>query len=611
MKKWQLKENKTDEELIKNNPDINPVILQLLFNRGLSIEQLKKFLEPDYQAQLHNPFLFKDMRAAVDLVNSHLAAGAKITIYGDYDADGVTATAVIFKTLNFLIDKNKNTSRIDIYIPHRETEGYGMNKDAVEEIAENGTKLIITVDTGVRSIDEVSLAKERGVDVILTDHHESGEQIPNCLIINPKIKGDTYPFRDLAGVGVAFKLTQALLQYYLEEGKINGKEKEAFEKWLLDLVAIGTVADLVPLVDENRILVNYGLVVLNKTKIIGVQKLIEIAQSAVDKNGNKKEIDAWQIGYQLAPRLNAAGRLGHANTAYELLITQDEREAIKIAQELNETNKRRQEITQEIFEQADRALTAEDKNGPIVFAICPRLISSRENEEDKEAAAWPAGVMGLVAGKLTEKYYRPSLAITEKDAGAGKEIIGSARSISEFNITAMLDECAEFLAHYGGHKQAAGFSLIPAISAEDKKSNLKKFLAKAKEIAEKKLKDIELIPGLEIDLEINLADVTEKLHEQLQQLRPFGVGNPQPKFLSKSLKVMNVVNMGADSQHIKLKVKSEKLKVMDAIAFSVVDKWKEIKINDTIDLVYYIDINEWNGKREVQLKIIDLKSHST
>ncbi|PIT93889.1 single-stranded-DNA-specific exonuclease RecJ [Candidatus Falkowbacteria bacterium CG10_big_fil_rev_8_21_14_0_10_43_11] len=648
MKKWNLLANKIAEDA-KNWPDENPVLYRLLASRGLSAEQIKNFLELNYREQSHDPFLFKDMRAAVDLINSRLAVGDKITVYGDYDADGVTATAVMFRILNFLIDKNKNTAKIDIYIPHRETEGYGMNREAVQEIADNGTKLIITVDTGIRSVKEIALAREKGVDVILTDHHEPGEQIPDCLIINPKVKNSAYPFRDLAGVGVAFKLTQALLQSYREKEKISGKEKEVFEKWLLDLVAIGTVADLVPLIDENRILVNYGLVVLNKTKSVGIQKLITAAQSAVDKNGNKKEIDAWQIGYQLAPRLNAAGRLGRANTAYELLITQDEQEAADIAKELNKTNKKRQDITQEIFAQADSALAAGEANGPIVFAVWPGLFDHKETpsfeegawgggnnfdsnqaqltEETKNKAntnlnaLWPAGVMGLVAGKLTEKYYRPSLAITEKDAGAGKKVVGSARSIPEFNVTAALEECAKFLKNFGGHKQAAGFTV--------NEGRLDAFLAQIKKIAEEKLSGLELAPTLDIDLEINFQNISEELYNALQKLRPFGVGNPQPKFLSKNLLVVNVINMGADGQHIKLKVKSEKYappvlpellrgdsndlgsKVMDAVAFGVIEEWKQIKVGDKIDLVYYIDMNEWNGRREVQLKIIDLKSHNT
>ncbi len=695
-KKWKLKEAKISDNLIKDNPDMSPVILQLLNNRGFSVDQIKQFLEPNYSEQLHDPFLFKDMQASVDLIFKHIKKKSKITIYGDYDADGITATAVMFKTLEFL-----GCKKLDIYIPHRETEGYGMNKDAIKKIADDGVKLIITVDTGIRSKAEVDYAKELGMEIIVTDHHEppssaspfakatedkkatagKPDELPNCLIINPKIDNEKYPFKELAGVGVAFKLAQALLLTQKRDrtspslskegtGVVMKKEKritlsndkndnseifaktESFEKWLLDLVAIGTVADLVPLINENRVLTYYGLVVLNKTRRLGLQKLIEVAQSRVDKNGNKKEIDAWQIGFQLAPRLNAAGRLDHANTAYQLLVTEDENEATKIAQELDKTNRERQKITQEIFEEADDVFskaTAGKCDDKIIFAIAPELnchceAESRDNpvteasEHSRDRFAtlamtsWPAGVMGLVSGKLTEKYYRPSLAITKKQ----DSIVGSGRSISEFNITEMLEECSEFLSAYGGHKQACGFTVKPSPPRlagslakratplpEGDRSNLEKFLAKAKEVAERKLKDIELIPTLNIDLEIDFKDIDEELHKTLQKLRPFGMSNAQPKFITKNLKIVNVTNMGAEKQHLKLRLQQSGV-LLDAIAFSVPDEWKEIfppgykagrqggqgKIGDEIDLVYYIDINEWNGMKSVQLKIIDLVTHN-
>ncbi|MFH1326016.1 MAG: DHH family phosphoesterase [Candidatus Falkowbacteria bacterium] len=652
-KKWKLKETKISDNLIKNNPDMSPVILQLLNNRGFSIDQIKQFLEPNYNEQLHDSFLFKDMKAVVDLIFKHIEQKNKIVIYGDYDADGVTATAVMFKTLEFL-----GCKKLDIYIPHRETEGYGMNKDAIKKITDDGVKLIITVDTGIRSKAEVDYAKELGMEIIVTDHHEAPDELPDCLIINSKIDNEKYPFKELAGVGVAFKLAQALLLTQKRDrmspslskegiGVVMKKEKritlsndkndnseifaktESFEKWLLDLVAIGTVADLVPLIDENRVLVKYGLVVLNKTKRLGLQKLIEVAQSGVDKNGDKREIDAWQIGFQLAPRLNAAGRLDYANTAYQLLVTEDENEATKIAQELDKTNKERQRLTEEIFEEADNALTprpipnSRDEGGQatlsqregeqasieekkILFAISPKLRSPLpEGEGAGGEGVWPAGVMGLVSGKLTEKYYRPSLAITKKQ----DSIVGSGRSILEFDITEMLEECSEFLSAYGGHKQACGFTVKPSPLTplpRGEGSNLEKFLEKAKEVAEIKLADVELIPTLNIDMEIDFKDVDEELYETLQKLRPFGMANAQPKFVTKNLKIVNTTNMGANKQHLKLRLQQNSV-LFDAIAFSVPDEWKEIKIGDEVDLVYYIDINEWSGTKSVQLKIIDIK----
>ncbi|MFA6551408.1 MAG: DHH family phosphoesterase [Patescibacteria group bacterium] len=648
MQKWVVKENILKEQIVKNDTDVNPVISQLLINRGISAEQAKNFLEPNYQEQSYDPFLFKQMNAVVDLIKQHLEAGNKIIVYGDYDADGVTATAIMYKTLNFLSNEIGSASKLGVYIPDRASEGYGLKKSAIKHLAAGGAKLIITVDNATRNVDEVEYAKTLGLDIIITDHHEPASAkasagkpenaLPNCLIINPKIEGETYPFFSLAGCGVAFKVSQGLLSKMTQNSK-----GDIFLKWLLDLVAIGTVADLVPLIDENRMLVKYGLVVLNKTSRIGLKKLIEVAHSGTDKNGNGREIDSWQVGFQLAPRLNAAGRLDHANTAYELLITEDEAEAIKIAEQLNVTNQERQRLTEEIFQYADKQINQNDK---ILLAVWHGLncqapsfeegvgggesnrnlnqskveVITDNKQKNNSAAPWPAGVMGLVSGKLTEKYYRPSLAITDKNGSVqvsvdleavGEKvlanengIVGSGRSIAEFDITAMLEQCAEFLTNFGGHKQACGFTL------KDKES-LAPFLTKAKEIAEKELAGLELAPTLEIDLEINFADISEDLHAAMQKLRPFGVDNPQPKFLTKNLTVVNVMNMGADGQHIKLKVKSEELKIMDAIAFSVTDDWKRIKVGDKIDLVYYIDMNEWNGRREVQLKIIDLKSHNT
>ncbi len=607
-KKWEIQNGKIGNDIIKQNPDINPVILEILAKRGFSGERIRKFLEPDYKENLHDPFLFKDMNPAVELINKHLQSNSRVIIYGDYDADGITASAVMLKTLEFLGGKN-----LDVYLPDRETEGYGLKKEAIDQLAKEGTNLIITVDNAIRNTEEVNYAKELGMDIIITDHHEPGDELPDCLILNPKVKSEKYPFKELAGVGVAFKLAQAFLRTDMKNTKSHEIKIEAFEKWLLDLVAIGTVADLVPLVDENRILVKYGLIVLNKTRRMGLKKIIEVAQSNIDKKGNKKEIDNWQVGFQLAPRLNAAGRLDHANSAYQLLITEDKQQAVKIARELNSTNQERQKITEDIFAQADQNIKEQDK---IIFAVAPFLLkegirdgykkdrsNSKDNSQKKhqgiEAISnplWPSGIMGLVAGKLTEKYYRPALAVTKKK----DEIVGSGRSIPEFNITAMLEECAEYLSAFGGHKQACGFTV--------KSDMLDIFLAKSKEIADQKLKEVELAPVLEIDMEVSIKDVNENLYKTLRKLRPFGIANPQPKFVSRNLRVADVFKMGGEEQHLKLKLQSEDKIIFNAVAFNALDEWKEIKIRDMIDVVYYIDMNEWNGRREVQLKIIDIKS---
>lgn len=579
-------------------PDINPVIFRLLASRGIAPELMSAFLAPDYVEQLHDPFLFKDMRGVAELIMKHIRAGNGITVYGDYDADGVTSTAVVVKTLQFIAGETGSTSVIDAYIPDRIAEGYGMNLRAMETLATNGTKLVITVDTGIRNAAAVAHAQALGLEVIVTDHHEAPEDgtVPPCLLINPKVPGETYPFLGLAGCGVAFKTCQALLQTAAGSEAETQKKYGNFEKWLLDLVAIGTIADLMPLVDENRVLVAYGLVVLNKTKRLGLRKLIDVAQSNVDRNGNGRIIDTWQVGFQIAPRLNAAGRLGHANNAYKLLVTEDEFEAMTIAKQLNETNIERQAITQEIFDYVERqAVTGQEK---ILSAVWPGI------RADEGSDPWPAGVMGLVAGKLTEAHYRPAVAITVKRTvtAAGEqaeEIVGSGRSIPEFDITALLEECKEHLTHYGGHKQACGFTV--------RAGHLDAFLAQAQTIAERGLKDTELVPTLEVDMAIDLNDITEELYLALEALKPCGVHNPQPKFASYDLPVVDLRTMGGDGQHVKIKVQAPNKITYDCVAFNVRDAWKGIAVGDRLDIVYYIDINEWNGRRELQLKIVDLK----
>lgn len=580
-------------------PDINPVVFRLLATRGVTPALMAEFLAPDYAAHVHDPFLFRNMRTAVAAIVRHLTAGNAIIVYGDYDADGVTSSAIMVKTLQFLAMQLHSDSSISVYIPDRISEGYGMNTAAMDAIAKNGAKLVITVDTGIRNAAVVEHAQTLGLDVIVTDHHEAPADgtLPDCPVINPKVPGETYPFDALAGCGVAFKVCQAILQSAAATAGDAGEFKR-FEKWLLDLVAIGTIADLMPLVDENRVLVTYGLVVLNKTKRIGLQKLMEIGGSAIDRQGNIRTVEAWQVGFQIAPRLNAAGRLDHANSAYQLLVTDDIHEATRIAQQLDATNSERQNITQDIFEQVEAQHVAGDEK--ILFAVWPGAY------DDTNEDPWPLGVMGLVAGKLTERHYLPALAITVKhkhneQGEAVTEIVGSGRSIPEFDITAMLEECKEFLTHYGGHKQACGFTVA--------NGKLEAFLQKARAIAARTLHGVELVPTLEIDMAIELTDVTEELYTVLAKLKPYGIGNAQPTFVSYNLPIVDIRTMGSDGQHVKIKVQAPNKITYDCVAFNVIDDWKRLAVGERVDIVYYIDMNEWNGRRDVQLKVVDVQKH--
>lgn len=559
-----------DNDFALKYPESSKIILQLLYNRGLKEKQeVDDFLNPEY-AKSYDPFLFKDMEAAVELVIKHAKAKNKIVIYGDYDADGVTSSAVLHDVFTAL--------RVDVlvYIPDRVSEGYGLNKSAMDEINKMGAKLVITVDCGVRNKEEVAYAKSLGMDVIITDHHiapENESDYPDCLIINPITKNEKYPFKYLSGVGVAFKLAKALIS----KSKLSKEDKIKLEESVLDLVAIGTVADCVNTFGENRILIKKGLEVMNLRKRKGLEELINVAQI----NGNKL-LDTWNISFQIAPRLNAAGRMDHANTAFELLVTKDKKEAEEIAKRLNERNTDRQVITEEIVRQVEEQVNIQDK---IIIGVC-------SNDE-----SWEEGVIGLVAGKITEKYYKPTLVITKSEHGYK----GSGRSIEELNIIKTIEECREFLLKFGGHPAACGFSL------ESEKFN--DFANKIREVASKKLEGADLRPKLKIEAELGLEEINEDLINDIEKFGPFGQGNDRPKFVSRGCLVLDKMNMGLEGQHIKLRLKSEDSGMINAIGFGQSQYWNSLAVGDKIDIVHYLDINEFNGKKEVQMKIVDIRKN--
>ncbi len=569
--KWQLKPI-VSTDFVKNNPEYNKIILQLLFNRGLiQKDDIELFFDPA-KIDLSDPFLFKNMATAVDLAIKYIKEHSLIVVYGDYDADGVTATAVLMEILN--IFKAKTT----IYIPARTSEGYGLNKKAINELAKNGAKLIITVDNGIRNKAEVAYAKSKGLDIIITDHHEppaDKNDWPDCLIINPKAEAGAD--KSLAGVGVAFKFAQALIS----RAKLDKPMKAQLENKILDLVAIGTVADMVSLLGENRTLVSRGLKVINEQRRIGLAELIKSAQI----NGNLyKKINALNIGWQISPRLNSAGRLEHANTAYELLITKDLEEASRIAKKLNDKNSQRQKITEAITDSCRKFIEEKIKDHKILIVGSPAI-------EDDSEPSWPEGVVGLVAGRLCEAYGRPVLALTR----VGDEIRGSGRSIDEFNIMQAIEQAKEYLEKFGGHASACGFTL-------KNKADLNKFKEKMKQLADIALAGVELAPKILVEAEINLSDLNDELVEALEKFEPFGEDNERPKFLTRGIKIMDKINMGTSGQHLKFRFGS-----IWAIAFSQAENFKDLKIGDKVDAVYYLEFNEFNGRRSVQLKIVDIR----
>jgi len=603
MKHWQILPG-LDKQFIAQYPDLNPVLLQLLYNRGLKdAAAIKEFLSGELNPALtlkiggegapafYDPFLFKNMAAAVDLIIAHIKAGDKIIVYGDYDADGVTSTVILLETLKIL------HAAAEVYLPDRVSEGYGLNKAAINQIIAQGAKLLITVDNGIRNKEEIAYARGRGLDIIVTDHHilpEETDALPDCLFIDPASPTENYPWRYLAGVGVAFKLVSALLA----KANLPDKQKQLILEKSLDLVAVGTVADMVSLLGENRWLVKSGLKILNQNRRLGMKELIKVA-----KINNGRPLEAWNIGWQIGPRLNAASRLGHANNAFALLTTEDENEAKGLAAELNQRNLSRQEITEEIVAQVEQQIDP---------ANLPFIIIGVAGEDQ----FWNEGVIGLVAGRIAEKYYRPTLIVSrliesaEFDPNTKKLIPkkvgfkGSGRSVEEFNLIAAVEEGAAYLEKYGGHPMACGFSLAG-------EENLARFKEKISSLAATRLAGAVLQPKLKIDRELKLEEINLALAAKVDELAPFGQNNLQPRFVSYNLRLIDVVTMGFNNQHIKLRLAAADEGAgagsFWALAFGAAEEYKDFQVGDRVDLVYYLEVNDFNGREEPQLKIIDIR----
>ncbi|MBD3311510.1 MAG: single-stranded-DNA-specific exonuclease RecJ [Candidatus Magasanikbacteria bacterium] len=573
------------EEFYKQFPELPKVVAQLLYHRNIKTQKkIDEFLNPDYSQDVHDPYLFKDMKKAVDRILKAVKKQEKITIHGDYDADGVSASVILESTLNSLGLEN-----VEVFLPHRETDGYGLNENTINILSKNGTNLLITCDCGISNKQEIELAIKKGMDVIITDHHDVPEEIPPAhAIIHPKIKDEKYPDKNLAGGAVAFKLAQGLLQKHGQTNSklANGEEHEAFEKWLLDMVALASVADMVPLVGESRTLTKYGLIVLNKTKRLGLQKLLLEARLLNEDGSKKYELDADKIAFQIAPRINAAGRMNHANVAYKLLMTEKGTDAIDLAYELDQNNKERQKLTDLLVKEAIKQIEKNQKNNPILFVT---------------GHGWSTGIVGLIASKIKEMYYKPTLVMAVNDG----EITGSGRSIEGFNLIEAMQEMPDFFKKFGGHPMACGFTL-----KEDPDSFRQALINKYNE----KCKGKTLLPILSIDTEINLDDVNWDLYDVLDKFKPFGKDNEKPKYLARGLTITSFEPVGKDGKHMRIMVKHNSAKVRKTIGWRLCDdnsdgpNWcKELKAGDKIDMVFEIDVNEWNGNRELQLTIVDIK----
>lgn len=541
-----------------------PLLANLLYQRDLrDPAAAQAFLDADYQRSLNDPLLLKGMSEAAPRLAHAVREREPIAIYGDFDTDGVTAVTLLTQALGAM------GADVRPYVPHRTREGYGLNNLAVEHLAADGVRLLVTVDCGVSNIAEVAAAQARGVDVIVTDHHTPPAELPPALaLVNPKQPGCLYPDKQLVGVGIAFKLIQALARYGLRPGNLRGRD-------LLDVVALGTVADMGLLIGENRALVKAGLQAINTTTRPGLQALITVAGLVPGK------IDSTAIGYMLGPRLNAAGRLDDARRAYQLLLAADAQEARTIAQELHETNRARQELTRLTQEKARVLAAAADLQDD------PILILADE--------AFPAGVIGLVASRLVDELGRP-VVIIERGPEHSR---GSARSIPGFNMVEALNACGELFVRHGGHAAAAGFTITSP--------RIPELHIALNRIAAARMQGVSLEPLLPIDATVPLTDVCWELLNEINRLEPFGNGNPQPVLMSAGVRVLDARTRGAENQHLKLLLQQGAGPPHEAIAFRMGHLAPALRRHPHIDLAYVLEANEWNGERRLQINVKDLR----
>jgi single-stranded-DNA-specific exonuclease len=559
-KRWLVAPGMTPEAH-ENLQNFHPVVQQLLFNRGYATsEEANAYINGNVELG-YDPFRLIGMQKAVDRIGEAINSGELIAIYGDYDVDGVTATALLVETIRALGGNVKE------YIPNRFDEGYGLNNEALFNLMEIGVKVIISVDCGIRSINEADYVRSIGLDLIISDHHQPENRLPNAYaVINPKQDGDLYPDKDLAGVGIAYKIAEALTTTF------PVTKQDSFDpNDLLDLVALGTVADLAPLVGENRALVRKGLRKIRETKRQGLFSLAAVSDISLPS------VTATTIGFSLGPRLNAAGRLESALAAYDLLTAKDVMRAGELAQQLNNQNRLRQELTRKIQDEADMLVTADDPDNPILFATHPDFNS---------------GVAGLVASRLVETYYRPAIVgqVFEETTRC------SCRSIREFHITEALDRCKDLLMHHGGHAAAAGFTV--------KNENMAELKNRLQSIAYDQLGGRELRQTLAADMEIPLIDLKPDLLRMLEYLQPTGYGNPEAVFVSRNLRITRSRRVGADGKHLKLTLTDGRI-TFDAIGFRLGDLLPEIP--PKVDIIFTFESNEFNGRSSLQLNLKDIK----
>ncbi|MFH1078003.1 MAG: single-stranded-DNA-specific exonuclease RecJ [Patescibacteria group bacterium] len=556
-------------------PQLHPIAVRLFANRGITDPlEAEAFLHPDWETGTHDPFLFSRMREAVGRVLEAIAIGERIAVHGDYDADGVTGTAVVLSALREVAMRSgKDPDLVEWYIPHRNDEGYGLHHENVHQLKGHGVMLLLTVDCGIASVDEIAAARAHGIDVVVLDHHAFGDILPDAILVHPRLPGETYPFGDLAAVGVAWKFAAALVVAAREQGIAV---PDGWEKWMLDLVSIATVTDMVPVLGENRVLLKYGLLVLNKTRREGLKRLVLAAGRSFGS------LDAETVGFVLGPRINAAGRMDHASLALRLMLAEGEEEAAGLAGELEALNRARQQATDRMMREAEGLLVDIEKH---------RAVAVWHPE-------WPPSLVGLVAGKIMDRTGKPCIAIG-RNAGMW---IGSGRSPGTFDITSCVRKVGEgILSRFGGHTQACGFSL-------EKDEDVPTFADRFRAEADATLTDEDVIPVLDTEALLTLEDIDWKLVETLQAFEPFGIGNLKPHFATHDVLVEESALVGQAGNHLRCVLRSPGGAVQKFIGFKMGSRLPDLAVGKRVDVVYDVGVNVWNGRTEIQCSLVDCRS---
>ncbi len=565
-----LQTDSDSQALLESELGLDPIVASLLIQRGITTPQeADAFLNPD-MSRMHDPFLLPDAEVACARLKTAIASREKILIHGDYDGDGVTSAALWTRYLRAL------GADVDVFVPHRARDGYDMRSPFIEKARAEKVGLIVTTDCGIQRIDEVEMAREAGIDVIITDHHtpNASGAIPAAVaVVNPHRSDSRYPFADLAGVGVAFKLCEALTRYL-------GESVPNFRRGFLDLAAFGTITDVMPLIDENRIIVKHGLEHLQNTRKPGLRALIDTSKYA------DRTLDAYSVGFGLGPRLNSASRIGETQIALDLLLTKDVQTGFDLANQLEAMNNERRAVQEQIFQEAMSQASLFDLADTRCIVV--------------SGAGWAGSVVGIVASKIVDRLHRPCIVIAlDEESGRGR---GSARSIQAFNVFNAINQCKELLQEYGGHAHAAGLSILT--------NQVDAFAKRMNKIACKQLTEEDCVPVIDVALEVDTEQVSARLIEEIEKLAPFGNGNPEPTFVSKSARIHEIKTMGQDQKHLKFIVAAEGVNPndkVDAPWWNRGDLADILEAGTSLDLCYKPKFNHFNGRRTIQFIIEDVR----